>query len=212
MQRPSKSYYESNRLSKWWRVGLTKMVRAMMPDGWEKMELLDVGVGDGYTIRLVKPDGKIAGVDFEADAVAAAAERGISAQDGSAYQIPFPPRSFDLVTCIEVLEHLNQPSDALMEFDRVLRPGGHLVVTTPVPSLRWRLIWWLWTKFGPGKKWEGIPHVSDLHIGSHSPQDGGLVAMLEGVGFDVVKTDTCNYGMVAGLLAVKRPAESAADG
>ena len=101
------------------------------------MRLLDVGVGDGYTIRLVKPDGEITGIDFDKAELAGAEARGISGKEGSAYDIPFPARSFEIVTCFEVLEHLKAPVDALKEIDRVLRPGGHLVVSTPVPNLRW---------------------------------------------------------------------------
>jgi SAM-dependent methyltransferase len=45
---------------------------------------------------------------------------------------PFPDGSFDLVLCMEVLEHLvYSPSHALAESHRVLVPGGHLVLTIP---------------------------------------------------------------------------------
>jgi SAM-dependent methyltransferase len=45
---------------------------------------------------------------------------------------PFPDGAFDLVLCCEILEHLLiNPSHMLFEAHRVLRPAGHLVVTTP---------------------------------------------------------------------------------
>lgn len=50
---------------------------------------------------------------------------------------PFPDDSFDLVLCCEVLEHLLiNPSHTLYESHRVLRPGGHILITTP-NALRW---------------------------------------------------------------------------
>ena len=64
------------------------------------------------------------------------------ALDGEAFQphcfdlelepFPFPEQSFDLVLCAEVLEHLGRdPFAMLAEVNRVLRTGGHLVLTTP---------------------------------------------------------------------------------
>lgn len=49
--------------------------------------------------------------------------------------IPEPDGSFEAVMCIEVLEHVPHPVDALRELARLLRPGGYLVVTAPFASL-----------------------------------------------------------------------------
>ena len=49
--------------------------------------------------------------------------------------IPEPDGSFDAVMCVEVLEHLPAPIEALEEFARLLRPGGVLIVTAPFASL-----------------------------------------------------------------------------
>jgi len=203
MEEPDNSYYESNRLSKRWRRNLAKMIRELLPHGWEELDFLDVGVGDGYTVRLVKPSGEVSGIDFDNEVIEEAKRRGILAQYGSAYEIPMPDASYDIILCAEVLEHLDRPEASLKEIARVLRPGGLLVATTPVPSLKWRLLWWVWTRLGPGKRWSKIPHVSDLHIGEHSAEDGGLEAMLKALGFKIVRTGDCNYWMVAGLLASK---------
>lgn len=204
MQKPTASYYESNPFSKRWRSGLAKMVRQLMPAGWENLSLLDVGVGDGFTIRLVKPSGEVTGLDLDPVELTAAKEREVTTKEGSVYDIPFPDCSFDIATCFEVLEHLDSPVRALREVDRVLRSQGYLVVSTPVPNLRWRAVWWLWTKLGPGKKWKMIPHVTELHLGEKSSKDGGLLAMLRELDFEVLGTSKCNFGMVAGLIARKR--------
>ena len=50
--------------------------------------------------------------------------------------LPFPSESFDAITCSNVLYTLPDPAAALQEFRRVLRPGGKLVVTNPVPGCR----------------------------------------------------------------------------
>lgn len=50
-------------------------------------------------------------------------------------EIPEPDASFDAVMCIEVLEHVPYPVDALRELHRLLRPGGELIITAPFCSL-----------------------------------------------------------------------------
>ena len=50
-------------------------------------------------------------------------------------QIPVPGESFDAVMCVEVLEHVPAPVQALRELARVLKPGGILIVTAPFCSL-----------------------------------------------------------------------------
>jgi ubiquinone/menaquinone biosynthesis C-methylase UbiE len=49
--------------------------------------------------------------------------------------IPEPDGSFDAILCTEVLEHIPDPLKALDEFARLLRPGGHLIITAPFCSL-----------------------------------------------------------------------------
>ena len=49
--------------------------------------------------------------------------------------IPEPDESFDAIMCVEVLEHLPNPVAALIEFTRLLKAGGHLIVTAPFCSL-----------------------------------------------------------------------------
>jgi ubiquinone/menaquinone biosynthesis C-methylase UbiE len=49
--------------------------------------------------------------------------------------IPMPDSSFDVIMCIEVLEHLPDPVQAIKEFARLLKPNGHLIVTAPFCSL-----------------------------------------------------------------------------
>lgn len=49
--------------------------------------------------------------------------------------IPAPDSSFDAILCSEVLEHIPEPTHALDEFTRLLKPGGKLILTAPFASL-----------------------------------------------------------------------------
>jgi ubiquinone/menaquinone biosynthesis C-methylase UbiE len=48
--------------------------------------------------------------------------------------IPVPDESFDAILCTEVLEHVPEPSHALKEFARLLKPGGVMILTAPFGS------------------------------------------------------------------------------
>jgi SAM-dependent methyltransferase len=50
---------------------------------------------------------------------------------GSAYEMPFPDNSFDIVFSLDLFEHLSEPLTALREFHRVVRPGGFVALSTP---------------------------------------------------------------------------------
>jgi SAM-dependent methyltransferase len=49
---------------------------------------------------------------------------------GDAHNLPFPDGKFDVIVCTEVLEHLHTPHTAVSEMNRVLKPGGKLILTT----------------------------------------------------------------------------------
>jgi SAM-dependent methyltransferase len=49
-------------------------------------------------------------------------------------EIPAPDTSFDVILCSEVLEHVPEPTHALDEFARLLKPGGILILTAPFGS------------------------------------------------------------------------------
>jgi ubiquinone/menaquinone biosynthesis C-methylase UbiE len=54
-----------------------------------------------------------------------------SYEKGTAYSLPFPDESFDVVTCQTLLIHLRSPEKALLEMKRVVRKGGIVICVEP---------------------------------------------------------------------------------
>ena len=98
--------------------------------------VLDMGSGPGtITAGLAHRARSVVGVDTSPEMVESArqlaAESGAdnaSFKVGSAYELPFDDKSFDVVYAHQVLQHLSDPVRALREARRVLRPGGLVAV------------------------------------------------------------------------------------
>ena len=93
--------------------------------------LLDIGCGwEARLLKAVEPYVKSAvGLDFKAPKIATAKLATITATLTD--KLPFPNAAFDVVTLLAVLEHLAQPRAMVGEIARVLKPGGHVVLTVP---------------------------------------------------------------------------------
>lgn len=95
--------------------------------------ILDAGCGEGFAMREVVGDGpaQAVGLDGSAGAVRLAQELNPRHRfmAGDLYGLPFPDRRFDLVICMEVLEHLDTPERGLAELCRV--SAGWLLLSVP---------------------------------------------------------------------------------
>ena len=96
--------------------------------------LLDAGCAWGYGTRFFSERAhSVAGIDFDQEAIEVAAKRypWINFQAAPLEAIPHADQSFDVVVCLDVLEHVRDEHKSLNELFRVLRPGGMLILTTP---------------------------------------------------------------------------------
>ena len=105
--------------------------------------VIEVGCGNGTFLSglaaKVFPSGQVVGIDHsdalvaEARAKAASDQHGavVSVHVGDVYKLPFETDSFDAAHCERVLMHLDDPSAAIREMIRVVRPVGVIVAAEP---------------------------------------------------------------------------------
>lgn len=126
----------------WWFRGRRKLLKEIfksIPPKKTPLKILDTGCCTGYNLHLLSEFGEIYGVDTEKKAVEYCKMRGFKKvfllKNG--LKLPFKNNYFDVVTCLDVLEHIKEDEDYLKELHRVLAPGGKLVLFTPAISLLW---------------------------------------------------------------------------
>jgi len=99
----------------------------------EKIVSLDIGCALGFFIELLKKEGwEAKGVEFSDDAAQYAKEKlGLEVYTGSVEEIGFEDEYFDVITMLDVLEHVVSPNDILKEVNRILKREGLILVTVP---------------------------------------------------------------------------------
>ena len=104
--------------------------------------MLDVGCGGGFTIRrLLKrsKDAQVYGIDISEESVTKARQvnaevldKQVYVMQGSAEQLPYNDKMFDLVTAVETVYFWPNLPDCLQEVRRVLKPGGKFAIMVEV--------------------------------------------------------------------------------
>jgi len=94
--------------------------------------LLDVGCGAGDLASVFAAHGyQVSGVEPSQQAAARAAERGIDMHHGTLDDAPWEPGTFDAIIFNHVLEHIDDPVDAIERAAALLKPDGLLVIAVP---------------------------------------------------------------------------------
>mgnify|MGYP001416968153 FL=1 len=156
----------------------------------QKGVMLDVGCGEGRHIFGIMQDYplmKCIGLDMDKESLEKAEEgyeyfksiskAGAQFLKGSAYSLPFPDESIDLIVCSEVLEHLHEYNDAVKEIHRVLKPGGKFYASVPATwpeKICWKL----------SKEYQNQPG-GHLRIFSQS----GLISEIKESGFKFLSSE-----------------------
>ncbi len=131
----------------WWFVGRRRILESFVAricrdlkreSNVERPRILDVGCGTGANLEMLGKFGEAHGVDVSHDALAFCRERGLqNVRHGEAERLPYEDDSFDLVTGLDVVEHLDDDVAGLSEMRRVLRRGGRALLFVPAFMFLW---------------------------------------------------------------------------
>jgi|GEM_PF-5712658 len=106
---------------------LLPLIKDLFPKG---SLLLDLGGGEGLLAKKLSQLG-IRTILLDTDPIRIKGGRGLPAILGSGEHLPFPDNSFDGVLLLDVLEHIENDEETIIETSRVVKPGGKIIITTP---------------------------------------------------------------------------------
>jgi 2-polyprenyl-3-methyl-5-hydroxy-6-metoxy-1,4-benzoquinol methylase len=147
-----------------------------------EIRLLDVGCSSGAFLHTAVELGYCAeGVEPAPKAAATAQASGLKVYQGLLADAHYAAGQFDAITLFEVIEHLKHPQELLQECQRILRPGGILLVGTGNAAS--------WSMGAMGAEWEYLDIARHGgHISFFTPDSMGKLA--QQTGFSVADTRT----------------------
>lgn len=180
----------------WWFASRTRALTAVMDRLLPKtagFNLLDVGCGAGNMIHHLGEYGRVKGIEIDPRPVKMARQRGYDVDQFDATQpLPFPDNCFDAVTALDVIEHNQDDLAILADSYRVLKPGGHMIITVPA-------LMWLWS------------HNDDINAHVRRYTAAELKQKLAQTGFSVRRVTYNNFfvfPLAATLILLRRKAKA----
>jgi SAM-dependent methyltransferase len=174
----------------WWYVGRRRIIQYLVEKICTTLNnpnprILDVGCGTGANLKMLAAHGRAEGVDISSQAVDFCRERGLnSVRLGAAEQLPYENASFDLVTALDVVEHLDDDVAGLQEMRRVLRRDGRVLLFVPAFMFLW-----------------GVQDDVSNHRRRYTLP--GLLKTVEAAGFSVEWSSYANISFFFPVLAVR---------
>ncbi|MGI8428673.1 MAG: class I SAM-dependent methyltransferase [Solirubrobacteraceae bacterium] len=124
----------------WWYRGRRRIVRSELDrlpvSGGGRV--LDAGCGSGRMLQELEGYGGVSGIELDPGAAEVSrARRHGEVRVGRLEQLPWEGDTFELITCLDVIEHTPEDRVTLTELRRVCQPGGWLLVTVPAYQGLW---------------------------------------------------------------------------
>lgn len=173
--------------SHWWFVGRRAILESFMRGIVEKIKtenprILDVGCGTGANLEMLANFGASEGVDVSDDALEFCNAKGLKVHKGLAEKLPFDDESFDIVTALDVVEHLDDDVAGLKEMHRVLKSDGRTLIFVPA-------FMWLW----------GVQDDISNHRIRYTKKQ--IIERLQKAGFEIERATYANWTFFAPILA-----------
>ena len=174
--------------SHWWYVGRRAILESFLETITQSLnseaqspKILDVGCGTGGNLEMLKKFGAAEGVDVSDDALEFCQSKGLTVHKGLAEELPFADESFDVVTALDVIEHLDDDIAGLREMFRILRKGGKTLIFVPA-------FMWLW----------GVQDDVSNHRIRYTKKQ--ITERLEKAGFEIERATYANWTFFAPIL------------
>jgi SAM-dependent methyltransferase len=177
--------------SHWWHIGRRRIIAQFVEEICRQVKdrrprILDVGCGTGANLLLLSKYGEAEGVDVSEDALAFCRARGLDrVRLGAGEELPYEDGTFDLVTALDVVEHMDDDLAGLREMRRVLRPGGRVLLFVPTFMFLWGL----------------QDEVSNHRRRYRLPE---LRRVLEQAGFEIERSTYANITFFAPILLMRQ--------
>lgn len=174
--------------SHWWFVGRRAILESFLQKisnelrtANHELRILDVGCGTGANLEMLKKFGAAEGVDVSDDALEFCRKKGLKVHKGLAEELPFEDERFEVVTALDVVEHLDDDIAGLKEMYRVLKTGGKTLIFVPA-------FMWLW----------GVQDDISNHRIRYTKKQ--IVERLQKAGFTVERATYANFTFFAPIL------------
>lgn len=174
--------------SHWWYVGRRAILESFLQrivssirNPQSAIRILDVGCGTGGNLEMLEKFGAAEGVDVSDDALEFCKSKGLTVHKGLAEALPFEDESFDVVTALDVVEHLDDDVAGLEEMHRVTKTGGKTLIFVPA-------FMWLW----------GVQDDVSNHRIRYTKKQ--IVERLEKAGFELERATYANITFFAPIL------------
>jgi 2-polyprenyl-3-methyl-5-hydroxy-6-metoxy-1,4-benzoquinol methylase len=126
----------------WWFVTRKKIVLAAIDsyvDKNIKLKILDIGCGSGVMLTALEKLGQTFGMDMSDEAISFSKEifNGKVEKGFLPDQLPYEPDFFNLITALDVIEHIDQDVESLQVIYSLLNSEGKAIITVPAYLFLW---------------------------------------------------------------------------